>query len=666
MKKFWRTYAGKTILFLGCLLGFLGCVGSAAGIAIFWETDVYTTPEKTFRDQVLQDEMKSELYEIWEQPEIAAPLAAFAESDGQQMPDFPLIADCRNSNLVFEVTDPATGELLACSGEAAADGSLQKSSAPEDGWSLTTKVAVHIRKGQPPELSLDYVDQGTEAWSTVLLKAGLREGFPVSDSDGFRYGLVSRLVHAAYLLRYVIYVIALAALLLMIACFVALMSVSGRRPDTEELVPGPFYRWPADLLLFLAMICLVPSIAIIDSGVWWLGVVWFMLAGLALGLGFAMSAAVRIKGRTLLSNTITWRLLKITADIIRKVWKMFLHLMGGCRRGLAALPMIPRTVLIVGGISFVELIFMLANISEGDNILLLWFFERLILIPLIFIAALSLRKLQRAGRELAAGNLSWHTDTKGMRWALKEHAENLNHIAEGMGLAVEERLKSERMKTELITNVSHDIKTPLTSIINYARLIGEAAGEDETLTEYSQVLVRQSERLKRLLEDLVEASKASTGNLEVCLSPCDPAIFVTQAGGEYEEKLEKAGLTLVSNVPEQEMRIMADPRRMWRIFDNLMNNICKYAQSGTRVYLTLADRDGQAEIIFRNTSREALNISEEELMERFVRGDASRNTEGNGLGLSIAKSLAELQGGNLRIAIDGDLFKAILTFPVLK
>ena len=221
------------------------------------------------------------------------------------------------------------------------------------------------------------------------------------------------------------------------------------------------------------------------------------------------------------------------------------------------------------------------------------------------------------------------------------------------------------MKTELITNVSHDIKTPLTSIINYASLISAEPSENEKITEYAKVLVRQSDRLKRLIEDLVEASKASTGNLEVHLAPCDASVFIEQASGEYEEKLEKAGLTLVTSKPEQEVRIMADGRRMWRVFDNLMNNICKYAQSGTRVYLMLELIDGQAVVSFKNISKDPLNISAEELMERFVRGDASRNTEGNGLGLSIARSMTELQGGRMTLSVDGDLFKAMLSFPIL-
>ena len=233
-----------------------------------------------------------------------------------------------------------------------------------------------------------------------------------------------------------------------------------------------------------------------------------------------------------------------------------------------------------------------------------------------------------------------------------------------MSRAVDERMKSERMKTELITNVSHDIKTPLTSIINYADLISREKCDNEKIAEYAEVLSRQSDRLKRLIEDLVEASKAATGNLEVMLSLCDAGVFISQAVGEYEQKLNDAGLQTVVTQFDEAVYVMADGRRMLRVFDNLMNNICKYAQSGTRVYLSLEKIGNKAVITFKNTSRDPLNISADELMERFVRGDSSRNTEGNGLGLSIAKSLTELQGGTLTLSVDGDLFKVILSFPI--
>ena len=225
-------------------------------------------------------------------------------------------------------------------------------------------------------------------------------------------------------------------------------------------------------------------------------------------------------------------------------------------------------------------------------------------------------------------------------------------------------MKSEHLKTELITNVSHDLKTPLTSIINYADLLGTQNADPEQVAEYAEVLLRQSKRLKKLLDDLLEASKATTGNLEVNLEPCEISVLLSQAVGEYEQRFEEKQLALIVRQPEESVVITADGRHLWRVFDNLLNNICKYAQENTRVYLTVEKDEREVRIIFRNMSKYPLELSAEELEERFVRGDKSRHMEGNGLGLSIAGSLTELQGGHMDITTDGDLFKVILKFPV--
>jgi signal transduction histidine kinase len=233
-------------------------------------------------------------------------------------------------------------------------------------------------------------------------------------------------------------------------------------------------------------------------------------------------------------------------------------------------------------------------------------------------------------------------------------------------------MKSERFKTELITNVSHDIKTPLTSIINYVDLLKKEPIENKNAEEYITILDRQSSRLKKLIEDLIEASKASTGNLPVHLELCDATVMLTQVVGEFEERAQANNLELVVNSPEPPVNIMADGRHLWRIIDNLMSNICKYALPGTRVYIDLArtamPENGKNVIsmTFRNISKDKLNITSEELMARFVRGDESRNTEGNGLGLSIAKSLSELMDADLKVEIDGDLYKAILSFEEIE
>jgi signal transduction histidine kinase len=365
----------------------------------------------------------------------------------------------------------------------------------------------------------------------------------------------------------------------------------------------------------------------------------------------------------MVKGSLTYLCLKHLWAVVVYAWDLLKKLMKSIVSFISSIPLVWKTVVITSGLVFVEFLFLVNSYS--DFYIAFWLIKNLILIPAVIYIALTLRTLQQGGIALASGDLSYHVDTKRMIWDFRKHGENLNSIANGMSIAVEDRLKSERMKTELITNVSHDIKTPLTSIINYADLIGKEKTNNKKVKEYTEVLLRQSERLKRLIDDLVEASKASTGNLEVNLMPCDAATFVNQTAGEYQDRLKECDLTLITEVPEEELRIMADGRRMYRIFDNLMNNICKYAQSGTRVYLSLERKDNDALFVFKNTSREQLNISEDELMERFTRGDQSRNTEGNGLGLSIAKSMAELQNGSLKIVIDGDLFKANLSFPII-
>ena len=223
-------------------------------------------------------------------------------------------------------------------------------------------------------------------------------------------------------------------------------------------------------------------------------------------------------------------------------------------------------------------------------------------------------------------------------------------------------MKSERMKTDLITNVSHDIKTPLTSIINYVDLLKKEQLDGQA-AEYVAVLERQSARLKKLTEDLVEASKASAGSLNVSLKAADVGELVSQAVAEYTEKLSAAKLDLIISGDEEPVYAEMDGSLTWRILSNLLSNVCKYSQAGTRVYLDIERAAGTVQLSIKNISKEPLNIPADELMERFVRGDSSRHTEGSGLGLNIAQSLAALQKGSLQTEIDGDLFKVTLSLP---
>ena len=314
----------------------------------------------------------------------------------------------------------------------------------------------------------------------------------------------------------------------------------------------------------------------------------------------------------------------------------------------------------VFGVCALYMIFRIVSVHEPFLVLM----TDLILIVILLLMFVNGHQLLIAGERLAAGDLDYRIpeeDMKHMHWFFRTHGEHLSQIAEGMQKAIEEEMKSERLKTELITNVSHDIKTPLTSIINYVDLLQKDHTEEQE-KEYLDVLERNSSRLKKLTEDLVEASKASTGNIPVSLEPTDVGVLVEQSLAEFDDKLKEAQLTPVVNIPEG-MLVMADGKLLWRILDNLLANCVKYAMPQTRIYIDAYERNKRIVLAVKNVSREPLNISAKELMERFVRGDASRSTEGSGLGLNIARSLALLQNGDLKITIDGDYFKAETELP---
>lgn len=296
-----------------------------------------------------------------------------------------------------------------------------------------------------------------------------------------------------------------------------------------------------------------------------------------------------------------------------------------------------------------------------DSLLLLWT-GLLGGTALVIYGAVNFGTLLDAAKRMRAGDLDIKIDESHMLGAFRDFAMELNGLSDVVQVAAQKQMKSERMRTELITNVSHDIKTPLTSIINYVDLLQKPHNEEEG-EKYLEVLSRQSARMKRLIDDLIELSKASTGNIPVNLTKIDAVETVNQALGEFTDKLSAAELMPKFCEPEEPIYIRADGRLVWRAMSNLLSNAVKYALPGTRLYIDMVAVDGKACISFKNISRDPLNISAEELMERFVRGEASRNQEGSGLGLNIAQSMMELQHGSLELLVDGDLFKATLIFP---
>ena len=267
-------------------------------------------------------------------------------------------------------------------------------------------------------------------------------------------------------------------------------------------------------------------------------------------------------------------------------------------------------------------------------------------------------KIKNALKDIYEGKSNdVHLNESELKGALKEMAIYVNDIASGFSNAINESLKSERLKTELITNVSHDIKTPLTSIINYVDLLKKENIHDEKVKEYIDILDKKSQRLKKLTEDLVEASKVSSGNVKLNLENINIKELFNQTIGEFKDRFEEKNLIIETTIPNDNIKINADSRYLYRIIENLFSNITKYALEGSRVYIDIIEKEKIVDISIKNISKDKLNISSDELMQRFVRGDKSRYTEGSGLGLSIAKSLTELQGGTFDIIIDGDLFK---------
>lgn len=347
------------------------------------------------------------------------------------------------------------------------------------------------------------------------------------------------------------------------------------------------------------------------------------------------------------------------------IGRLLLPLFRLVRRGLRGLgelirmlPMVWQWLLAGAGLLLASLLLVLLALSFPPFLFLL----ALLWVGAICYGGWCFGKLYTGAKNMAEGELQAAVDERYMVGAYRDFARQLNALQSATAVAVEKGLRSERMKAELITNVSHDIKTPLTSIINYADLLSKDPTPEEQ-QQYLEVLSRQSLRMKKLLEDLTELSKASSGNITVNLETLDVGEAVTQALGEYADKLASAGLTPVVKLPETPVAIRADGRLLWRVLGNLLGNAVKYALPGTRLYVDVEKSGQDVAISLKNISREPLNLPPEELLERFVRGDSSRQTEGSGLGLNIAHSLMTAQQGSLELQVDGDLFKVVLHFP---
>lgn len=447
-----------------------------------------------------------------------------------------------------------------------------------------------------------------------------------------------------------IFLTALFALLaLFFFCF--LMASAGHWAGHEGIHLTWLDKIPADVWLIVLLCTFFIGW---DTFYYEWGRVFFCAALVPLVLLFLCVFAAQCKAGTVLRSA-------LIARIARFLWRIVRSLFLGLWRIARNLPLLWKTALVMAGVFFLEMLFVLAGYGSVDGIFVIM--KAVELLAALYIA-LNLRTLQKGGEKLARGDFSSPIDTKYLIGDFKRYGQELNDVQSGLEQAVQEQMKAEHLKTELITNVSHDIKTPLTSIVNYVDLLKKEDIPSPEAREYIAVLDRQSHRLKKLTEDLVEASKASSGVLNVDLQPTDVNVLFSQIEGEYQERLAACQLTLVTQPPAPGTVIRADSRLLSRVMDNLVSNICKYALPSTRVYVVSTLSREAVTISFKNVSRDELNISPDELMERFVRGDASRHTEGSGLGLSIARSLVQLQGGRFDLAIDADLFRADITFPL--
>lgn len=381
--------------------------------------------------------------------------------------------------------------------------------------------------------------------------------------------------------------------------------------------------------------------------------------------GVTIGAVIIYLGGMLILETIVKRMKTHT------LWKTtLLYMIGhGIKVGIDNRKITTKLVLFYGGFCMIGVISMSALVNSYGTNALFWFVV-LVMTGIgtfcyLFRKIKQFQTIQNALKAIYEGNNNIELDSDELTGVLKQLGIYIEDIAGGLSNAVEQSLKSERLKTELITNVSHDIKTPLTSIINYVDLLKKEEMPNEKAAEYLNILDSKSQRLKKLTEDLVEASKASSGNIKLKMEKINVNELIKQVSGEFEDRFKARGLEEIMTLPEEPIFIQADGRYLYRVLENLYSNSSKYALENTRVYVDIIPQQTSVVIQMKNISKEKLNITTEELMQRFVRGDSSRNTEGSGLGLSIATSLTELQGGKFHIYLDGDLFKVTLGFSLL-
>ncbi len=457
-------------------------------------------------------------------------------------------------------------------------------------------------------------------------------------------------------------VIAIASALLM-ACIVYLVLSIGHKEGKEGIYTNALDKVPYEVVGIIVGILLMIEGCLL----WWLiELVGHMSSKMAIDSGITISILVGVIIYATLAVTLVTTIRRIKAHIFWEntlTYRFMKFVLGGLFTNFNETM---KLVIEYGGFILASFILTILAMNTMPILILVllgfWYY--------VFKKILNYKNQMYQIREkignMYRGDIKEPLEEDALYGELKQVAKELNDISGGLSNAIEEATKSERLKTELITNVSHDIKTPLTSIINYVDLMKQEEIKNPKIQEYLNVLDSKSQRLKKLTEDLIEASKASSGNIKLTMEKLNVKELVKQVSGEFEDRFLQKKLQIIETFPEEEVYIQADSRYLYRVMENMYVNIAKYALEGSRVYVDVTKQNKNVQISLKNISEDKLNISVDELMERFVRGDEARTKEGSGLGISIAKSLTELQKGKFDIHLDGDLFKVVIEFEEIE
>lgn len=564
-----------------------------------------------------------------------------------------------NSSYAFSITD--------------VNGAVRLSSPQASGHSYETIANSSDYTGK----QLFYAYNEKSEPELLVLNYAVSSGEDMIAND--KYTQAFRWIDIADTLKFFVFVVLFIAVLIVII-LLSLITINAGNTDEEtgEIIPGTVEKVPLDVLtlclvsLFTVawMIIGLTSAADVEMVLNNFVVMITCVAAVFVVMTYLTSLSVRVKMGKFYKNTVIYMIYRnFKRKTPRKVRRIFYDLSAFKKLiiGIIVFFLVEAAILI--GIAYHGIL--KPDPVAADNVLLtfitIWAITRLVIIPIFAMIAINLHYVKEEGERIAEGIMGDSSIADKLTISsIRSHGKNLDMIKKEINRAMEQELKSEKLKSELITNVSHDLKTPLTSIKNYVDLLQREDLSDEDRKNYTKTIAKHTDKLSMLLSNLLEASQISSGNIEVNLEKTSLNIMLEQSIEEFSIKFMQSDLLPKVNMPEDDIYIMGDGQWLWRIFSNLLNNACKYAAADTDVEITLENRDGKATVEIANISGAELNIEGEELFERFVRGDSSRHTEGNGLGLSIAKSLVELQGGTMNISVSGERFAVSIIFDAVK